>query len=200
MNAAVKAFVDVETFDRLGAGKWRGEKLMRIKNTCFMGTKAMKVVNRYFTILTFVLELHVFSSPHNFPSLITGVANTMVTNCSSIQRKVSEVIEFCDRIWDGISVDQLLNSALWLCKILKGTQLIFHMKWRERAKKKGRSQRQETYKVQLVQLYFANKINQNKQKKNRGFHKNKENKRWPLNIFLKKGKEQAVFRRELKCS
>lgn len=69
MNAAVKVFVDVETYDRLGAGKWRGEKLMRIKkNTCFMGTKAMKVVNQYFTILTFVLELHVFRSPHNFPS------------------------------------------------------------------------------------------------------------------------------------
>lgn len=100
---------------------------MRTQNTCFMGTKAITVVNRYFTILTLVLEL-LFSSPHHFPSLTTEAANTVVTNCSSIQRKVGEVIELCSGVWDGISVYQLLNSALWLRKILKGTPLTFHMK------------------------------------------------------------------------
>lgn len=39
VNAAAKASVDVETFDRLGTGKWRGEELTRTKNTCFLGKK-----------------------------------------------------------------------------------------------------------------------------------------------------------------
>lgn len=54
MNAVIKAFVDIETFDRLGTGEWREEKLMRVKNTCFMGGKSMTVINIYFTVLTLV--------------------------------------------------------------------------------------------------------------------------------------------------
>lgn len=38
-----EASADIETFDRLGTGKRRGEKLVRIQNTGFMGTRAMRV-------------------------------------------------------------------------------------------------------------------------------------------------------------
>lgn len=137
MNAVVKAFVDVETFDRLGTGKWRGEKLMRIKNTYFVGKRSTTVVNICFTVLTFVRELCVFSSPHNFPSLITGVANSVSPKCPSVQRKISDVTQFSSCICGGISVYQLLNSIFWLRKILNGSRLNFPDEMKRKREKRG---------------------------------------------------------------